>query len=69
MNIIHVHSANTGVLDLFIYKIYGIRIRNFYIVTSTKYSESKKRSIRNYFFAISYNIFSKHLFCMWIQSC
>ncbi|MCS3045644.1 glycosyltransferase family 1 protein [Bacteroides fragilis] len=47
-DIIHVHSANTGVLDLLFAKIYGIRIRILHS-HSTKYSSKKIRSIRNYF--------------------
>lgn len=46
-DIIHVHSANTGVLDLFFAKKYGIKVRILHS-HSTKYSSNKIKSIRNY---------------------
>lgn len=46
IDIIHVHSVNTGCLDLFLAKFYGIKIRIVHS-HSTKYAEYYFRIIRN----------------------
>lgn len=61
IDILHVHSPNTGVLDLYYAKKYGITIRILHS-HSTKYSGKKINAIRNYILQLPVKKLATHYF-------
>lgn len=60
-DVIHVHSANTGVLDLFLSKVFGVKVRILHS-HSTKYSDASVKCIRNWILQLPVKYLANYYF-------
>lgn len=67
IDIVHVHSPNTGVLDLYFAKKYGIPVRILHS-HSTKYSGKRINSVRNFFLQMPVKYLSTDYFACGIKA-